>query len=129
MSLVMRRVLLGVSAATLVAVIVTVVAALGLAPALPWLVSFVATAAMLAALSRVVFGVGGRVNRIIGVLGLAVALGYVIVMVAAFLGVDPVLAGGLIAIPYLVMQGLLPPYAAACGIWGLYLALHRVRED
>lgn len=129
MSAVMRRVMLGISAATLAAVILTAVTALGFAPAVPWLVSFVATTALLAALSRVFFGVGGRVNRIIGVLGLAVALGYVIVMGIAFQSVDPVLAGGFITIPYLAMQGLMPLCAAAYGIWGLYLALHRVRED
>lgn len=128
MSPVMRRVVLGVSAATLAAVVVTVVTALGFAPAVPWLVSFGATAALLAALSRVFFGVGGRVDRIIGALGLSVALGYVIVIGIAFQSVDPVLAGGFIAIPYLVMQGLMPLCAAACGAWGLYSTLHRVPD-
>jgi hypothetical protein len=125
----MRRIVLVVSVTTLVAVSVTVVTALGFVPAVPWLVSSGATATLLAALSLLSMLAGARVNRIIGVLGLAIALGYVVVIGIAARSVDPVLAGGYVAIPYLAMQGLMPLCAAACGIWGLCLGLRRVPQD
>ena len=129
MSSMMQRVVLGVSAATLVAVAITAVTAMGFAPAVPWLVSYVVTAALLAALSRVVFGMGGRINRIIGALGLTIALGCAIVIAVTMQSADPALAGGFIAIPYLVMLGLMPLCAAGCGTWGLYLVLRRTERD
>lgn len=124
MSSALRRVILAASAITLVAAVLTALAALGLM-ALPWLAVYLITAALLAALSVAFWLTSTRTNRIVGVVGLVVSLGYVVVMGLSLGMTDPVLAGGFIAVPYLVLQGLMPLTATVCGAWGLVVALRR----